>query len=163
MIWKSFNSNVKSIIYKLFYYICYSWNNFVCISLEEKEKKYCSFYSIFFYYGDTSFVKFNTSFNYTSIFNLFGLLPYSVPSFLEVGLLPCLMGGSMALQMRLSPGATGNSEMEKVQRTMFKWMPLIITIILAPFASGLILYWTCTNCLTIIQQWYLNKTIKVKQ
>ena len=98
-----------------------------------------------------------------SIFNLFGLLPYSVPGFLEVGLLPCLMGGSMALQMRLSPGATGNSEMEKVQRTMFKWMPLVITIILAPFASGLILYWTCTNCLTIIQQWYLNKTIKVKQ
>ena len=82
-----------------------------------------------------------------SIFNLFGLLPYSVPSFLEIGLLPVLMGATMALQMRLSPGATGNSEMEKVQRTMFKWMPLVITIILAPFASGLILYWTCTNCL----------------
>ena len=97
-----------------------------------------------------------------SIFNLFGLLPYSVPSFLEIGLLPVLMGATMALQMRLSPGATGNSEMEKVQRTMFKWMPLVITIILAPFASGLILYWTATNTLTIIQQWYLNKTIKVK-
>ena len=98
-----------------------------------------------------------------SIFNLFGLLPYSVPSFLEIGLLPVLMGATMALQMRLSPGATGNSEMEKMQRAMFKWMPLIITIILAGFASGLVLYWTCTNCLTIIQQWYLNKTIKVKQ
>ena len=97
-----------------------------------------------------------------SIFNLFGLLPYSVPSFLEIGLLPVLMGGSMWLQMRLSPQATGNSEAEKIQRTMFKFFPLIITIILAGFASGLILYWTCTNLLTILQQWYLNKTIKVK-
>ena len=97
-----------------------------------------------------------------SIFNLFGLLPYSVPGFLEIGLLPVLMGLSMALQMRLSPQATGNSEMEKMQRTMFKFFPLIITILLAGFASGLILYWTCTNLLTILQQWYLNKTIKVK-
>ena len=48
-----------------------------------------------------------------SIFNLFGLLPYSVPSFLEIGLLPVMMGGSMWLQMRLSPQATGNSEAEK--------------------------------------------------
>ncbi len=97
-----------------------------------------------------------------SIFNLFGLLPYPVPGFLEIGLLPVLMGLSMALQMRLSPQATGNSEMEKMQRTMFKFFPLIITILLAGFASGLILYWTCTNLLTILQQWYLNKTIKVK-
>ena len=97
-----------------------------------------------------------------SIFNLFGLLPFQVPSFLEIGLLPVMMGGSMWLQMRLSPQATGNSEAEKIQRTMFKFFPLIITIILAGFASGLILYWTCTNLLTILQQWYLNKTIKVK-
>ena len=97
-----------------------------------------------------------------SIFNLFGLLPSSVPSFLEIGLLPVMMGASMWLQMRLSPQATGNSEAEKIQRTMFKFFPLIITVILAGFASGLILYWTCTNLLTICQQWYLNKTIKVK-
>ena len=98
-----------------------------------------------------------------SIFNLFGLLPFQVPSFLEIGLLPVLMGGSMWLQMRLSPQATGNSEAEKIQRTMFKFFPLILTIILAGFASGLVLYWTATNLLTILQQWYLNKTIKVKQ
>ena len=97
-----------------------------------------------------------------SIFNLFGLLSFQVPSFLEIGLLPIMMGGSMWLQMRLSPQATGNSEAEKIQRAMFKFFPLIITIILAGFASGLILYWTCTNLLTILQQWYLNKTIKVK-
>tara|TARA_A100001011_G_scaffold6576_1_gene7540 strand:+ start:246 stop:1937 length:1692 start_codon:yes stop_codon:yes gene_type:complete len=97
-----------------------------------------------------------------SLFNLFGLLPYTVPSFLEIGLLPVMMGGSMWLQMRLSPQATGNDQMAQVQQKMFKFFPLIITIILAGFASGLVLYWTCTNLLTILQQWYLNKTIKVK-
>ena len=97
-----------------------------------------------------------------SVFNLFGLLPYTVPSFLEIGLLPVLMGGSMWLQMRLSPQATGNDQMAQMQQKMFKFFPLILTVILAGFASGLVLYWTCTNCLTILQQWYLNKTIKIK-
>ena len=97
-----------------------------------------------------------------SLFNLFGLLPYSVPSFLEIGLLPIMMGGSMWLQMRLSPQATGNDQMAQMQQKMFKFFPLILTVILAGFASGLVLYWTCTNVLTILQQWYLNKTIKVK-
>ena len=97
-----------------------------------------------------------------SLFNLFGLLPYSVPSFLEIGLLPIMMGGSMALQMRLSPQATGNDQMAQMQQKMFKFFPLILTVILAGFASGLVLYWTMTNLLTILQQWYLNKTIKVK-
>ena len=97
-----------------------------------------------------------------SLFNMFGLLPYTVPGFLEIGLLPVLMGGSMWLQMRLSPQATGNDQMAQMQQKMFKFFPLILTVILAGFASGLVLYWTCTNCLTILQQWYLNKTIKVK-
>ena len=97
-----------------------------------------------------------------SIFNLFGLLPFNVPTFLEIGLLPCLMGGSMWLQMRLSPQATGSDQMAQMQQKMFKFFPLILTVILAGFASGLVLYWTCTNVLTIMQQWYLNKTIKVK-
>ncbi len=97
-----------------------------------------------------------------SLFNLFGLLPYTVPSFLEIGLLPVMMGGSMWLQMRLSPQATGNDQMAQMQQKMFKFFPLILTVILAGFASGLVLYWTCTNLLTILQQWYLNKTIKVK-
>ena len=97
-----------------------------------------------------------------SLFNLFGLLPYSVPSFLEIGLLPIMMGGSMWLQMRLSPQATGNDQMAQMQQKMFKFFPLILTVVLAGFASGLVLYWTCTNVLTILQQWYLNKTIKVK-
>ena len=98
----------------------------------------------------------------TSLFNLFGLLPYSVPSFLEIGILPVLMGSSMWLQMKLSPQPSGSDEMQKMQKKIFMFMPLFLTVILAPFAAGLILYWVCTNCLTIIQQYVINRSIKVK-
>ena len=97
-----------------------------------------------------------------SIFNLFGLLPFSVPSFLEVGLLPCIMGLSMWAQMKLSPQATGNDQMAQMQQKIFKFFPLFITFILAGFASGLVLYWTMTNLLTILQQYVINRSIKIK-
>ena len=97
-----------------------------------------------------------------TIFNLFGLLPYSVPSFLEIGLLPVLMGSSMWLQMKLSPQPSGSDEMQKMQKKIFMLMPLFLTVILAPFAAGLILYWVCTNILTIIQQYIINRSITVK-
>ena len=97
-----------------------------------------------------------------TIFNLFGLLPFSVPSFLEIGLLPVLMGSSMWLQMKLSPQPSGSDEMQKMQKKIFMLMPLFLTVILAPFAAGLILYWVCTNILTIIQQYIINRSITVK-
>ena len=97
-----------------------------------------------------------------TIFNLFGLLPYNVPTFLEIGLLPVLMGSSMWLQMKLSPQPSGSDEMQKMQKKIFMLMPLFLTVILAPFAAGLILYWVCTNILTIIQQYIINRNIKVK-
>ena len=97
-----------------------------------------------------------------TIFNLFGLLPYSVPSFLEIGLLPVLMGSSMWLQMKLSPQPSGSDEMQKMQKKIFMLMPLFLTVILAPFAAGLILYWVCTNVLTIIQQYIINRSITVR-
>ena len=97
-----------------------------------------------------------------TIFNLFGLLPYNVPTFLEIGLLPVLMGSSMWLQMKLSPQPSGSDEMQKMQKKIFMLMPLFLTVILAPFAAGLILYWVCTNVLTIVQQYIINRNIKVK-
>jgi len=94
--------------------------------------------------------------------NLFGLLNFQVPSFLEVGILPILMGGSMWLQMRLSPQPSGSDEMQRVQKKIFAFLPLFLTFILAPFAAGLVLYWCVTNILTIIQQWIINRTINTK-
>tara|TARA_B100000809_G_scaffold59905_1_gene56441 strand:- start:448 stop:2136 length:1689 start_codon:yes stop_codon:yes gene_type:complete len=93
-----------------------------------------------------------------TVFNLFGLLPYSVPSFLEIGLLPVAMGATMFLQQKLNPSPMT----DPIQKKIFAFFPLFITVILAPFAAGLILYWTCTNILTIIQQWIILKKTKVK-
>ena len=93
-----------------------------------------------------------------TIFNLFGLLPYNVPSFLEIGLLPLLMGITMFLQQRLNPSPMT----DPIQKKIFTFFPLFITIILAPFAAGLILYWTMTNILTIIQQWIILRKTTVK-
>ena len=99
----------------------------------------------------------------TSIFNLFGLLSYRVPSFLEIGILPVLMGCSMFITQRLNPSPVGNDPSQQMMKKMFTWFPLFITILLAPFASGLVLYWTMTNLATALQQWYLNKKVSVKK
>ena len=93
-----------------------------------------------------------------TVFNLFGLLPYSVPSFLEIGLLPVAMGATMFLQQKLNPSPMT----DPIQKKIFAFFPLFLTVILAPFAAGLILYWTCTNILTIIQQWIILRKTKVK-
>lgn len=86
----------------------------------------------------------------TTIFNLFGLLPFTPPDFLTLGIWPILMGISMWMQMRLNPQPT-----DEIQKAMFAWMPLVFTFILAPFAAGLVIYWTWNNVLTIVQQSYI--------
>jgi YidC/Oxa1 family membrane protein insertase len=86
----------------------------------------------------------------TSIFNLFGLLPYSVPDFLLIGIWPIIMGVSMFVQMRLNPMPG-----DPIQQKIFTWMPVFFTFILATFPAGLVIYWTWNNILTIAQQWYI--------
>ncbi len=93
----------------------------------------------------------------TSIFNLFGLIPWDPPSFLMIGALPCIMGVTMWLQQKLNP-----TPPDPVQAKIFAFFPLFITIILAPFASGLVLYWTANNVLTMAQQVVIMKQTTVK-
>ena len=93
----------------------------------------------------------------TSIFNLFGLIPWDPPSFLIIGIWPILMGGSMWVQQKLNPAPT-----DPVQAKIFAFFPLFLTIILASFPSGLVVYWTVNNILTIAQQWVIMKNTKVK-
>ena len=93
----------------------------------------------------------------TSLFNLFGLLPYDVPSFLMIGLLPIAMGVSMWIQQKLNPAPT-----DKMQARIFQFFPIFLTIILAPFPSGLVLYWTVNNILTMAQQVFIMKRTTVK-
>ena len=93
----------------------------------------------------------------TSLFNLFGLLPYDVPSFLMIGALPIAMGISMWVQQKLNPAPT-----DKMQARIFQFFPIFLTIILAPFPSGLVLYWTVNNILTMAQQVFIMKRTTVK-
>ncbi len=93
----------------------------------------------------------------TSIFNLFGLIPWDPPSFLIIGAWPILMGGTMYLQQKLNP-----TPPDPVQAKIFMFFPLFLTIILAPFPSGLVVYWTINNILTIAQQWVIMKRTTVK-
>ena len=93
----------------------------------------------------------------TSIFNLFGLIPWDPPSFLMIGAWPILMGLTMYLQQKLNP-----TPPDPIQAKIFMFFPLFLTIILAPFPSGLVVYWTINNILTIAQQWVIMRGTKVK-
>ena len=93
----------------------------------------------------------------TSLFNLFGLIPWDPPSFLIIGIWPILMGLTMFLQQKLNPAPT-----DPIQAKIFMFFPLFLTIILASFPSGLVVYWTVNNILTIAQQWVIMKKTKLK-
>ena len=93
----------------------------------------------------------------TSLFNLFGLIPWDPPSFLMIGIWPCLMGISMYLQQKLNP-----TPPDPIQQKIFMFFPLFLTVILAPFPSGLVIYWTINNVLTMAQQIVIMKRTKVK-
>ncbi len=93
----------------------------------------------------------------TSLFNLFGLLPYDVPSFLVIGAWPVAMGVSMWVQQKLNPAPT-----DPMQAKIFMFFPLFLTVILAPFPAGLVIYWTVNNILTMAQQVFIMKRTTVK-
>lgn len=99
----------------------------------------------------------------TTIFNLFGLLPYDPTSLpligvvLGLGVLPILMGISMWFQFKLNPPPT-----DPVQAQIFAFMPWVFMFIFAPFAAGLVLYWFWNTFLGIFQQWYIMEKNGVK-
>jgi YidC/Oxa1 family membrane protein insertase len=84
--------------------------------------------------------------------NLFGLLDFTPPYFLALGVLPILLGITMWLQFKLNP-----QQMDPTQQQIFAIMPWVMMFVMAPFASGLQLYWVTSNVLTILQQWWLYK------
>ncbi|MBB5518050.1 membrane protein insertase YidC [Amphiplicatus metriothermophilus] len=94
----------------------------------------------------------------TTIFNLFGLLPYDptalplIGAFLGVGVLPLLMGVAMWFQMKLNPPPA-----DPIQAQVFALMPIIFTFLFASFAAGLVLYWFWNTLLSIGQQWIIMK------
>ena len=89
----------------------------------------------------------------TSVFNLFGLLPFDpshaplVGQFLMIGAWPLVMGMTMWVQMKLNPAPP-----DPTQKMIFDWMPIIFTFMLAGFSAGLVIYWAWNNTLSVIQQ-----------
>ena len=88
----------------------------------------------------------------TSIFNLFGLIPWDPPSILAVGIWPLIMGVTMFVQMRLNPAPP-----DPIQAKIFAWMPVMFTFLLAPFPAGLVIYWAWNNLLSVMQQAFIMK------
>lgn len=88
----------------------------------------------------------------TSMFNLFGLIPWTPPQFLMIGAWPLLFCLSMVVQKRISP-PMADATQEKLQT----WFPYIVTFMMAHFASGLVIYWTWSNILSTLQQYYILK------
>ncbi len=84
--------------------------------------------------------------------NLFGLLDFTPPFFLALGVLPILLGITMWLQFKLNP-----AQMDPTQQQIFAIMPWVLMFVMAPFAAGLQLYWVVSNILTIAQQWWLYR------
>ena len=91
----------------------------------------------------------------SSFANLFGLLPFEVPQFLQIGLLPCIMGLTMFIQQKMTP----NMSIDKTQQKLMNWLPVIFTFMFAGMPAGLVLYWSCSNVFSIIQQSVLLKLV----
>jgi YidC/Oxa1 family membrane protein insertase len=67
---------------------------------------------------------------------------------LPFNLMPLIMGGTMLYQARLTPPSPG---MDPAQQMIIRYMPLMFMFILYGMSSGLTLYWTVQNILSIVQ------------
>ncbi|MBL6665107.1 MAG: membrane protein insertase YidC [Rickettsiales bacterium] len=86
----------------------------------------------------------------TTIFNLFGILPFDLGPAMTIGVWPILMGITMFIQQKLSPASS-----DPVQTKVLKWMPVVLVFVLSGFPAGLVIYWTWSNTLSILQQYVI--------
>jgi YidC/Oxa1 family membrane protein insertase len=93
----------------------------------------------------------------TSLFNLFGLVPWDPPSFLLIGAWPIIMGITMFVQQKLNP-----TPPDPIQAKIFMFFPVFLTVILAPFPAGLVIYWSFNNIFTMMQQYIVQRKMTIK-
>jgi YidC/Oxa1 family membrane protein insertase len=93
----------------------------------------------------------------TNLFTAFGMIPWSPPQMLTIGLWPLVMGFTMWLQQKLNPAPA-----DPTQQKIFQFLPLIFTFMLANFPAGLVIYWAWNNTLSIAQQWLIMRKMGVK-
>jgi len=72
-------------------------------------------------------------------------------------ILPILMGVAMYGQFKLNPAPP-----DPMQAKIFAFMPVIMTVMMAWFPSGLVLYWLTNTLLSIAQQWKINKVVEAE-
>ncbi|MES2666472.1 MAG: membrane protein insertase YidC [Pseudomonadota bacterium] len=95
----------------------------------------------------------------SSIYNLFGLLPWAAPdpgsimALIFIGLPAILLGVTMWLQQKLNPAPA-----DPVQQQIFAYMPWIFMFMLGGFASGLVVYWITNNIITFTQQYIIMRS-----
>jgi len=92
----------------------------------------------------------------TTVFNLFGLMPWTPPDFLMIGVWPLIMGVSMYLQQKLNPQPA-----DPMQAKIFQFLPIMFTFLLARFPAGLVIYWAVNNVLSMAQQWVIMKRMGI--
>ncbi|GGC80185.1 membrane protein insertase YidC [Chelatococcus reniformis] len=93
----------------------------------------------------------------TNLFTLFGLIPWTPPTMLHLGIWPIIMGITMFLQMKMNPEPP-----DPIQKAMFSWMPVIFTFTLGSFPAGLVIYWSWNNFLGVLQQYFIMRRQGVK-
>ncbi|POF34485.1 membrane protein insertase YidC [Roseibium marinum] len=93
----------------------------------------------------------------TTLFNLFGLIPWDPPQMLMLGVWPLIMGITMFIQMKMNPAPP-----DPTQQMIFTWMPVIFTFMLASFPAGLVIYWAWNNTLSVTQQYIIMRRLGVK-
>jgi YidC/Oxa1 family membrane protein insertase len=93
----------------------------------------------------------------TSLWNLFGLMPWPQLGMIDIGLWPLIMAATMFVQQKLSPAPT-----DPIQATVMKFMPVMLVFMLYSLPSGLMIYWACSNLLSILQQYMIGKTVAKK-
>lgn len=92
----------------------------------------------------------------TSVFNLFGLIPWTPPAMLMIGVWPCMMLVAMLLQKNLNP-----PPQDPIQKDMANYMPFLFAYMMSHFASGLVLYWTFSALIGVVQQIIIMKSLNV--
>ncbi len=70
-------------------------------------------------------------------------------------ILPILMGASMLIQQKLNPAPA-----DPMQAKVMMFMPVVFTVLFLNFPAGLVLYWFVNNVLSILQQWFITRSIE---
>lgn len=92
----------------------------------------------------------------TTLFNLFGLIPWDPPWSFALGVWPLIMGATMFLQQKMNPQPA-----DPIQAKMFMLMPIFFVFILAGFPAGLVIYWAWNNILSVAQQYVIMRRMGV--